>query len=336
MPNLKFAQAAICFPFRDVSCVRVSAACVMLQRVYHCHVAVGQDGKILTVYPKHAVHENIANAAGSSRTMPVDALSMANNTDEMHAVQALAKLETCTINLGKVKMLQAEEERLLEVDESSILKMDLQSGRLAPALVTFSTSIRSLASFLAALPGSAAEKEPLCTYSLASAVKDLDGLHLLELHRAVDRWKESLTAIGTELENAFPPEWRAKCVDTYDVEFVKSKILVQTLIDDLGTEFVDCSKWLKSLDKIEPVKAAFEARWEAELKAVRKNVKDANDITSAILSYNVLVYQFPKKKSDQRRQIVKDLKKKLKVKLGPKAEIPTEISDRLTMAISGK
>ena len=81
-----------------------------------------------------------------------------------------------------------------------------------------------------------------------------------------------------------------------DVEFVKSKILVQTLIDDLGTEFVDCSKWPKSLDKIEPAKAAFEARWEAELKAVRKNVKDANDITSAILSYNVLVHQFPKKR----------------------------------------
>ena len=84
-----------------MSCVYVcvSAACVMLQRVYHCHVAVGQDGNILTVYPKHAVHENFANAAGTSCTILVDALSMANNTDEMHAVQALAKLETCTINL---------------------------------------------------------------------------------------------------------------------------------------------------------------------------------------------------------------------------------------------
>ena len=288
------------------------------------------------MYPKHAQHENIANSELTNFQFLVDYLAMAKEIPEMHAVQALAKMEMCTINLGKVKMLSSEEERLLDVDESTILKMDLQAGRLAPALVTLSESNKSLASFLAAVPASDAEKEPFAKLNLPNAVQELDQYYTFELHRAVDRWKDCIMSVATDVQGALPPEWRAKSVDTYDTDFVKNKILVQSLINDLGTDFCDVAKWLKSLDKIELIKAAFEARWPEEISSCRKAIGDANDITATILSYNVLVFQFPKKDSGQRRQIVKDLKKKLKMKLGPKAEIPSAISDRLTLAISGK
>ena len=289
------------------------------------------------MYPKHAQHENIANSEQTGFQILVDYLAQANQNDEMHAVQALSKLESCTIRLGNIKMLSNEEDRLLEVDETTvILKIDAQSAKLARALVNFVTLTKTLASFLAALPAGAAENNNLAFYNLSDALQELDEQYKFELHRALDRWKDCLMSVATQIQEALPQDFRAKCVETYDPDFVKNKILTQSLINSLGTDFVDASRWLKSLDKVEQIKSAFAERWPGENTTIAQAVADANDLTSTILSYNVLIYQFPKKTSEKRRQIIKDLKKKLSSKLGPKAKIPQPIMDRLTEAISGK
>ena len=71
---------------------------------------------------------------------------------------------------------------------------------------------------------------------------------------------------------------------TYDADYVKNKILVQSLINSLGTDFVDAAKWLKSLDKLEHIKSAFEERWAEENTSITQALADANDLTATILS----------------------------------------------------
>ena len=248
------------------------------------------------MYPKHAQHEHIANSEQTGFQILVDYLAQANQNDEMHAVQALSKLESCTIGLGKNKMLSNEEDRLLEVDETTvILKIDAQSAKLAPALVNFVALTKTLASFLAALPAGAAKNNHLAFYNLSDALQELDQQYTFELRRALDRWKDCLMSVATQIQEALPQDFRAKRVETYDPDFVKNKILTQSLINSLGTDFVDAAKWLKSLDKLEHIKSAFAERWAEENTSITQALADANDLTSTILSYNVLIYQFPKK-----------------------------------------
>ena len=164
------------------------------------------------MYPKHAQHESIANSELTNFQILVDNLSMANEIPEMHAAQTLAKLEMCTIILGKVKILSNEEDRLLELEEQTILKFDLQAGRLAPALVTLQASNKSLASFLGHVP--LAEKEELDKLNLSAAMQELDQHYAFELHRAIDWWKDCIMSVATEVQGALPPEWRAKSADS--------------------------------------------------------------------------------------------------------------------------
>ena len=83
----------------------------------------------------------------------IDALSMSNRTQETFLVQALCKLEECQIALADCNRLSKEEDRLCDVDESSLLKTDLEGARLAPALVRLRQCIEGFATFIASLPG---------------------------------------------------------------------------------------------------------------------------------------------------------------------------------------
>ena len=237
------------------------------------------------MYPKHAQHENIANSEQTGFQILIDYLAQANQNDETHAMQALAELESCTIDLGKIQMLSNEEDRLLDVDETTvILKIDAQSAKLAPTLVNFVTLTKTLASFLAALAAGVAENKHLANYNLSDALQELDQQYTFELHRALDRWKDCLMSVATQVQEALPQDFRAKSVETYDADYVKNKILVQSLINGLGTDFVDAAKWLKSLDKLEHIKSAFEERWAEENTSITQALADANDLTATILS----------------------------------------------------
>ena len=79
-----------------------------------------------------------------------------------------------------------------------------------------------------------------------------------------------------------------------------------------------------------------EDRWKAEIKETREVASDAVSFASTILAYHVLIYKFKNLNSGERRQHVKDVKKKIKLKLGKDAVIPEAVHDRLMGAISGK
>ena len=295
-----------------------------------------QETQKYTIYPKHANHESIAIMKPTQAVLFIDALSMSNRTQETFLVQALCKLEECQIALADCKRLSKEEDRLCDVDESSLLKTDLEGARLAPALVRLRQCIEGFATFIASLPGADLEKEPLAAYNFSEAVSTLTDLQRTEQNIAIDRWKDILCAQCSEISKAFPDQWKQKCIETYDPDFVRSKVLVQSIIDQLGQDYSTISAWLRSLDKITPICTAFTERFKDELASCRETVADAMALTATILAYNILVFRFPKMTSNERRQSIKDLKKRVSKKLGKHAVIPEEVVERLTQAISGK
>ena len=127
-------------------------------------------------------------------------------------------------------------------------------------------------------------------------------LQWTEQHIAIDRWKDMLCAQCSKISKAFPDEWKKKCIETYDPDFVRSKVLVQSIIDHLGQDYSTISAWLRSLDKITPICTAFTERFKDELALCRETVADAAALTATILAYNILVFRFPKMTSNERRQ----------------------------------
>lgn len=318
--------------------------CVASSHAYLCFAVwrclasynIAQATQKFTIYPKHANHEALAARQVTPSAVLIDALSTSNRTQEVFLVQTLCKLEECQIALADCKRLSKEEDRLMEVDEASLLKTDLEAAKLAPALVCLRHRIEGFATFIAGLPGADLEKEPLVAFNFPEVVSTLTKLHETEQNVAIDRWKDVLRASCTEIQKAFPKDWKKKCVESYDQEFVRSKILVQSIIDQLGQDYSVCSTWLKSLDKITPICDAFKLRYKEDLESVRSTVDDAVSLTATILAYNLLVFRFPKMESAQRRQGIQDLKKKVAKKLGKTAVVPDDVIDRLTEAISGK
>ena len=305
-------------------------------RVCLIAITILEAEDVYTLFPKNANIEVLAELSNTPSTLLVDMLSLAGRRDEVLLILALAKLEVCQIDIAKVKVLSREEDRLTDVEEVALLQCDLENARLAPALISLSSSIKSFATFISGLASADLGKEPLEKYKFPDATKTLTDIFEHEMQLAIDRWKDVLVGACTEIKKAFPANWKEKSITAYDVDYVKGKLLVQTVIDKLGNDYGPIGHWLRSLDKEchDSIRVAFEKRWEAELKECRTVISDAVALTCVILSYNVLTFAMPKQTSVKRRQSVKDLRKKLKVKFGKKCEIPDEVSLRLTDAIS--
>ena len=235
-----------------------------------------------------------------------------------------------------MKALSAEEDKACEVDDVAVLKVELDKGNFASALVELDGKIKSFGMFVSALHQIDLQEEPLSPYMMPQTIKTLEQTLETEWFTAIDRWKDVCEVACRQIRPAFPDDWKAKCVDGYEADFVKSKLLTQAVFDKLGTDYQSLAVWLRSLERCPETKALFNKRWKDELEEIQKVSADSISFAATILAYNVLIFKFPKAKGDTRRQAVKDVKKRIKTKLGKQAEIPQQVSDRLSAAISGK
>ena len=303
----------------------------------YCSIVSRQEHQFYTVYPEGANHTSFSTSTPTESMTLIDALSLADRNAEVHLVQALSKFELSQKALATVKMLSAEEERLCEIEESSVLKVDLESARLGPALCMLSASVKELAAYMSSVPSAELNKEPLVKYNFPEIIQSLEALHKQELHIAIDRWKDIATALCKSVRAAIPTQWKEKALNDYDEKYVRSKLLQQSVLADLGSDYSHLNSWFKSLEKNDEICAAFQARWEEELKQCKATTAEAVDLTSAILSYNTMIFKYPQIKTpEHRRQAYKDVKKKIKTKLGKSTEIPEKIQERMLAAISGK
>ena len=343
----KFKEAStLGVPGALVECVFLSCdvdavaclVCGWVCRVCLIIITTLEAAEVYTLFPKNANIEVLAEQPSTPATVLVDTLAMAGHREDVLLIQALSKLEVCQIAIAKVKVISREEDRLTDVEEMALLQCDLETAKLAPALNSLSHSIKSFTEYISGLASADLAKDPLVKYKFPEAVKGLTDICENEMQLAIDRWKDVLAGACTEIKKVFPPSWKEKSIKQYDVDFVKSKLLVQSVVDKLGNHYGPIGQWLRSLDKdcMEPIRVAFESRWEEELKECRTVITDAVELTCTILSYNILTFKMPKQTSAMRRQSIKDLRKKLKSKFGKACEIPEEVASRLTEAISGK
>ena len=214
-----------------------------------------------------------------------------------------------------MKMLSAEEERVCDIDDVSLLKTDLQQAKLGPALCTFKASVEELATYIAFVPSAEISAEPMNKYFWSDIIRSLDALHQQELNIAIDRWKDLCVNLCNDIRQAFPDQWKAKAIDTYDEQYVRGKVLQQSVIDGLGSDYSYLNLWFKGLEEIKPIHEAFQKRWETELKHCKEATIDAVDLTATILCYNTMIFNLPKQSPGERRQSYKDVKIKSKPNL---------------------
>ena len=133
-----------------------------------------------------------------------------------------------------------------------------------------------------------------------------------------------------------PESWKDRSIDSCDEDFIKSRIVCQKIMDGLGSDYMSVYAWLKDLKTLNVSYGHFVTRYEVELASHYKVVDDVLTIVAVMLSYNTLYFKFPKLDAEKRGQNLKDVRRKIKAKLGNTFDIPHKISDRLQAAISGK
>jgi len=289
------------------------------------------------VYPPNSPqHQALATHSETPSATLVDVLALTNRTLESKLTQVLTQLEVVQIQVAQVKMLNLEEDRIVEVEETGVLKTDVERARLGPALVELVKNMDYFAAFVTNVSQDDMTSTLFAPYKLFDATRQFTMIHESELHRALDRWHGCLDTVCKALVMVLPENWKVSVIDTYDVDYVKSNVLVQSLITSLGSEYMSCSMWIASMKKISPLHVAFKSRHGTELQGFEEILADARDMAACVLAYNIMLNKFPKATPGDRRQQIKDLKKKLKAKLGKEYELPESVANRLTSAVTSK
>ena len=304
--------------------------CVCLKLVVYRIEMQHQEPDRHVLFPSDANHEMLQQHVATPTATLVELLALTDRVEEHKLVQVLSEVESLQIKFARLKMLNKEEERVTEVmEEIALLKTDPVKARLAPAIAELSTAITRFSAFIANIPSDELSSKSFAPYKFEDMARQAAALHESEKIRALDRWHTALDAVCQQLRKVLPKDWRPKTIAEYDVEYVASRILVQSLITGLGSDYVSASTWLAGLQEIESVWDAYKTRHEKSVDSITETLKDTRDIVSCILGYNMMLYKWPKVSATERRQQLKDLRKKLKGKLGKKYDMPEGMANRL-------
>ena len=162
------------------------------------------------------------------------------------------------------------------------------------------------------MPQETFQSDAFAQYKFTTATDQLEAIRTKELNKALDRWKACLETVCHQLDSVTPSDWKEKVLDSYHEPYVRSRILVQTLITELGNDYVPASTWLKALEAREPPMLAFDERWKAEVQGFITSLESTRDLVACILAYNIMLNKCLKASASDKRQSFKDLKKKLK------------------------
>ena len=112
--------------------------------------------------------------------------------------------------------------------------------------------------------------------------------------------------LSSDYDLVLPENWRRKAVVIYDAEFVKTKIIVPSLIEALGSDYVPLSVWLTSLGKQTVMNEHFQNPWGGELKLINETSEATLELVAVMLAYTTLIHRFPKASPTERRQYLRD------------------------------
>ena len=111
-------------------------------------------------------------------------MSLTGNDLDVRLIQALSRLETAQLSLANVKMLNAEEESVVEVEPMGLIRTKVGAAKLGPGLVKLEQNIEDFASYNAALPTGDAEEFKKLGYNFFEMIAVLDGFCEAERNKA--------------------------------------------------------------------------------------------------------------------------------------------------------
>ena len=157
----------------------------------------------------------------------------------------------------------------------------------------------------------------MAPYKLELMTPQLDTLLKGEMEKAIRHWKEALTVVQEAVVPFVPKHWKARVLDNADESYIKIKILTQSLVDSLGSDYLPACNWVAALKTLEIVEKAFETHHPGFLKTAGDVVQDARALVACVLGYNVPYNRYFKQSATERRQSLKDLKNKTKSQVRP-------------------
>ena len=124
-----------------------------------------QAGDRHLVFPKDAKHAGLARHTLTPTSTLVDVLAISNMNVKCKVVQVLSRLEMLQVRIAETKSLNDEEDRVVDVEEANILRMEPAKARLAPCLAELALMSNDFASFLASIPRQEMTTEEFKEYS---------------------------------------------------------------------------------------------------------------------------------------------------------------------------
>ena len=214
------------------------------------------------------------------------------------------------MKISHVKMLGAEEQRILEVEEAALLNILTEQARLAPALSDLAASITHFSAFVANVPSHDLSSPTMAPYKFSDMARQAVAIQDNEVRVTVDRWNAALDEVLKQVQQATPKDWKPKVIDGFDQDYIKSNILVNSLIQGLGQNYASASLWLTELEKNQFMFNSYKERHGDHLKTCVDAFQDSKDLASCILAYNTMINKWDKcKQASERRQHMKDLNK---------------------------
>ena len=110
----------------------------------------------------------------------IDNLSLANCMQEIRLIQALHRLERVQIQIAIIRMLNTEEDRVIDVDDYGVMRTRVEVGKLGPGLV----NVKDFVNYIAALPSEDLQHDSFQKYRFLSMNIALNGIVECERNKA--------------------------------------------------------------------------------------------------------------------------------------------------------
>ena len=136
------------------------------------------------VYPKMAIDMHLSTLPITPIAVLVDSLSLASRSQDIRLIQALSKLERVQLQIASIRMLNTEEDRVLDVDDFGLMRTTVEQGTLGPALVKLEMGVKDFANYIAALPSDDLQHDDFKKYGFLAMIVVLDGIVESERNKA--------------------------------------------------------------------------------------------------------------------------------------------------------
>ena len=177
----------------------------------------------------------------------IDLLSVLGKAPDAKLVELLSSLEQCQVTYATIRNLAVEEQRVTEVDPAAIIRISLESGKVASSLMAFHAQKRDFGAMLTLIDNSVMTSAPLSEYPFIRMLAVLDHFYTVETEKAVLRWHHGLEDITTKLTKSMPQDWRRNAVEASDESWIKEHLLNQALVNNLGQDYNHGARWLRSM-----------------------------------------------------------------------------------------